>query len=253
MNLGRHWTRYAPNSCRPSVVSACRVKAGLGDVGSVNGDAEAAVRMRGEREGRERGGGGPDGAGIGRTLLRGRCCVHMASSVYSDNGDTTRRRVSYEPCSSCSETEGHGCSSLCPATLARCVGAPRDSGLSWRLMRGGHVLSPTAIQRQASTGPPHASTRPPRPSPSPRPPSLAPRQHTRRNTMSTDDAPHSVIFDSLPYYDNDLERDSALKDKAERLIARELKPQQGLHPRVPPPVTLFAVRAPQFPSVISEP
>ncbi|PSR71267.1 hypothetical protein PHLCEN_2v12781 [Hermanssonia centrifuga] len=49
----------------------------------------------------------------------------------------------------------------------------------------------------------------------------------------------SMIFDSLPYYDNDLERDPGLKDRAERLIARELKPQQGLHPRVPPPISLF--------------
>lgn len=56
----------------------------------------------------------------------------------------------------------------------------------------------------------------------------------------SDHAP--AIFDSLPYYDNDLERDPGLKEKAERLIARELKPQQGLHPRVPPPIVLFAVR-----------
>jgi len=48
------------------------------------------------------------------------------------------------------------------------------------------------------------------------------------------------IFDSLPYYDNDYERDPSLKDKAERLIAKEVKPGQGLHPRVPPPATLFS-------------
>ena len=54
-----------------------------------------------------------------------------------------------------------------------------------------------------------------------------------------------AYFDSLPYYDNDLERDPSLKEKAERLIARELgKPPQGLHPRVPPSITLFAVCAP---------
>ncbi|KAF7794704.1 hypothetical protein EIP86_005842 [Pleurotus ostreatoroseus] len=50
----------------------------------------------------------------------------------------------------------------------------------------------------------------------------------------------TAIFDSLPYYDNDLERDPSLKDKAERLIQREMKPQQSLHPRVPPSLTLFA-------------
>ncbi|KAI0702471.1 breast carcinoma amplified sequence 2 [Cytidiella melzeri] len=49
-----------------------------------------------------------------------------------------------------------------------------------------------------------------------------------------------AIFDSLPYYDNDLERDPSLKEKAERLIARELKPHKELHPRVPPPLELFA-------------
>ena len=57
-------------------------------------------------------------------------------------------------------------------------------------------------------------------------------------------APASVLFDSLPYYDNDFERDPSLKDKAARLIARELAPPAGLHPRVPPSLTLFAVRAP---------
>ncbi len=50
-----------------------------------------------------------------------------------------------------------------------------------------------------------------------------------------------AIFDSLPYYDNDLERDPTLKEKAERLIARELKPQKELHPKVPPPLNLFSV------------
>ena len=51
-----------------------------------------------------------------------------------------------------------------------------------------------------------------------------------------------ALFDSLPYYDNDLERDPSLKEKAERLIAREMQPQKELHPRVPPPRELFVVR-----------
>ena len=55
----------------------------------------------------------------------------------------------------------------------------------------------------------------------------------------------TAIIDSLPYYDNDLERDPSLKERAEKLIQKELKQQQqqGLHPRVPPPPTLFSVRA----------
>jgi hypothetical protein len=51
------------------------------------------------------------------------------------------------------------------------------------------------------------------------------------------------IFDSLPYYDDDLEKFPILKQKVEQELAREPKPPQTLHPRVPPPVTLFAVRA----------
>ena len=50
-----------------------------------------------------------------------------------------------------------------------------------------------------------------------------------------------IIFDSLPYYDNDLERFSALREKVEKELAREAKPAQALHPRVPPPMTLFTV------------
>ncbi|KIP11430.1 hypothetical protein PHLGIDRAFT_474594 [Phlebiopsis gigantea 11061_1 CR5-6] len=55
------------------------------------------------------------------------------------------------------------------------------------------------------------------------------------------DTHSSVLLDSLPYYDNDLERDASLKERAEKLIQKELKQQpQALHPRVPPPPTLFA-------------
>ncbi|KAI0815293.1 breast carcinoma amplified sequence 2 [Irpex lacteus] len=58
--------------------------------------------------------------------------------------------------------------------------------------------------------------------------------------MSAEEGQTPVIFDSLPYYDNDLERDPTLKEKAERLIARELKTQKELHPKVPPPLNLFS-------------
>jgi hypothetical protein len=54
--------------------------------------------------------------------------------------------------------------------------------------------------------------------------------------------PPAEIFDSLPYYDNDLELHPILKQKVEQELAREPKPPQTLHPRVPPPAKLFAVR-----------
>ncbi|KAJ7071534.1 breast carcinoma amplified sequence 2, partial [Mycena amicta] len=48
------------------------------------------------------------------------------------------------------------------------------------------------------------------------------------------------LFDSLPYYDNDLDQFPGLRDKVDREFAREPKPPAMLHPRVPPPPTLFA-------------
>ena len=41
MNLGRHWVMYEPNVCSASEASAYFVREILGEVGSVNGDAEA--------------------------------------------------------------------------------------------------------------------------------------------------------------------------------------------------------------------
>ncbi|KII93640.1 hypothetical protein PLICRDRAFT_99527 [Plicaturopsis crispa FD-325 SS-3] len=59
--------------------------------------------------------------------------------------------------------------------------------------------------------------------------------------METETSPAPTpIFDSLPYYDNDLEQYPNLKQKVEQELAREPKPPQTLHPRVPPPVTLFS-------------
>jgi pre-mRNA-splicing factor SPF27 len=60
------------------------------------------------------------------------------------------------------------------------------------------------------------------------------------------EAPRAEIFDSLPYYDNDLELHPNLKQKVEQELAREPKPPQTLHPRVPSPITLFAVRVQGF-------
>ncbi|THV07578.1 breast carcinoma amplified sequence 2 [Dendrothele bispora CBS 962.96] len=47
------------------------------------------------------------------------------------------------------------------------------------------------------------------------------------------------IFDSLPYYDNDLEEDPTLREKVEHELARHRKNPTTLHPRVPPPYQLF--------------
>ncbi|PAV21887.1 breast carcinoma amplified sequence 2 [Pyrrhoderma noxium] len=48
------------------------------------------------------------------------------------------------------------------------------------------------------------------------------------------------IFDSLPYYDNDLDLNPALKQKVEAELARENRQNpQTLHPKVPPPIDLF--------------
>ncbi|OCH96641.1 breast carcinoma amplified sequence 2 [Obba rivulosa] len=55
-----------------------------------------------------------------------------------------------------------------------------------------------------------------------------------------DDAFKAMIFDSLPYYDNDLEQHPILKEKVEKELAREAKQPQGLHPHVPPSPKLFA-------------
>jgi pre-mRNA-splicing factor SPF27 len=63
-----------------------------------------------------------------------------------------------------------------------------------------------------------------------------------RMASLTDDPVHrTAIFDSLPYYDNDLEQYPTLKEKVEKELAREPKPPQTLHPLVPPPFELFKV------------
>jgi Breast carcinoma amplified sequence 2 (BCAS2) len=51
----------------------------------------------------------------------------------------------------------------------------------------------------------------------------------------------SLIFDSLPYYDNDLDLYPNLREKVEKELAREGKPPQTLHPKVPLPIELFTV------------
>jgi len=56
--------------------------------------------------------------------------------------------------------------------------------------------------------------------------------------MSSDEQ-RGEIFDSLPYYDNDLELFPILKQKVESELAREPKPPATFHPRVPPPARLF--------------
>ncbi|KAI0296633.1 breast carcinoma amplified sequence 2 [Russula brevipes] len=50
------------------------------------------------------------------------------------------------------------------------------------------------------------------------------------------------LFDSLPYYDNDLEVHPILREKVQHELAVETQKiqQEVLHPRVPPPLDLFA-------------
>jgi pre-mRNA-splicing factor SPF27 len=49
------------------------------------------------------------------------------------------------------------------------------------------------------------------------------------------------IYDSLPYYDNDLEVHPNLKAVVDREFAKVPKPPTSLHPKVPPEANLFAV------------
>ncbi|KAJ2920269.1 hypothetical protein MD484_g103, partial [Candolleomyces efflorescens] len=59
---------------------------------------------------------------------------------------------------------------------------------------------------------------------------------------AVDDGSSNDIFDSLPYYDDDLQKFPHLHQKVAQELARELKKvnQTVLHPKVPPPVELFA-------------
>ncbi|KAL5534572.1 hypothetical protein ACEPAG_1035 [Sanghuangporus baumii] len=60
-------------------------------------------------------------------------------------------------------------------------------------------------------------------------------------SIETDNDQQPEIFDSLPYYDNDLDVHPALKQKVEAELARESRNNpQTLHPRVPPPLELFS-------------
>ena len=63
------------------------------------------------------------------------------------------------------------------------------------------------------------------------------------SSVTNGDSQPSIIFDSLPYYDNELEQYPILKERVEKELAREGKPPQTLHLKVPPEPTLFAVRA----------
>lgn len=64
-------------------------------------------------------------------------------------------------------------------------------------------------------------------------------RNCRHNSTMADDK--TAAFDSLPYYDNDLELYPFLKEKVEQELAREPKPPQTMHPLVPPPLELFKV------------
>ena len=68
-------------------------------------------------------------------------------------------------------------------------------------------------------------------------------------TMSIEQEPQEGqqqedIFDSLPYYDNDLDVHPILKQKVDAELAKEnRKNPQTLHPKVPPPIELFKASA----------
>lgn len=70
---------------------------------------------------------------------------------------------------------------------------------------------------------------------------------TRSSTMTSENQQDPVFFDSLPYYDNDLEVHSVLREKVQHELAVETQRlEQGkLHPRIPPPLELFSVRTKQ--------
>lgn len=50
------------------------------------------------------------------------------------------------------------------------------------------------------------------------------------------------LLDSLPYYDDDLQKFPILKEKVDHELAKEGKHPSELHSRVPPPIELFTVR-----------
>ena len=68
-----------------------------------------------------------------------------------------------------------------------------------------------------------------------------------QTTMSIENEPNGVqqpeeLFDSLPYYDNDLDVQPVLKQKVDAELAKEnRKNPTTLHPKVPPPIELFKV------------
>lgn len=61
--------------------------------------------------------------------------------------------------------------------------------------------------------------------------------------MAMQETPASQLFDSLPYYDNDLETHPILREKVQHELAVETQKiqQETLHPRVPTSVELFVV------------
>jgi hypothetical protein len=59
--------------------------------------------------------------------------------------------------------------------------------------------------------------------------------------MAESSSSNNFIFDSLPYYDNDLEQFPILKEKVDKELAKEGEAPKELHPNVPPEVELFAV------------
>ena len=60
--------------------------------------------------------------------------------------------------------------------------------------------------------------------------------------MATSTTPYAYeIFDSLPYFDKDLETLPELRDKVDSEIAKEMGRRDVIHPKVPPEFELFKV------------
>jgi pre-mRNA-splicing factor SPF27 len=53
-----------------------------------------------------------------------------------------------------------------------------------------------------------------------------------------------AVFDSLPYYDNDLEQFPILREKVDRELAKEGPPPAALHPSLSPELEIFGVSTP---------
>jgi hypothetical protein len=65
--------------------------------------------------------------------------------------------------------------------------------------------------------------------------------------MAVEQDTQDTIYDSLPYYDKELEEYPELREIVDKEFQKGAKkPPNKLHPKVPPEITLFAVRTSSF-------